>query len=235
MAIKHLNPHSGRLTAESAAAGMNAALRNARRLALDARGLLQSGSFPSAASLAALSIEESGKVSILRGLVLARGDAELRASWRAYRSHTKKNGAWILPQFVAKGARHLEELRTLFDSSSDHPEVLDSIKQVGFYTDCLGRAHWSEPGDVIDGDLARALVVTAEGLALEKTISVREVELWIEHLGPVWKGPIDWMKKALENWHAAMEAEGLVELGSVGFKQFLWGRETGPITPDSGV
>ncbi|MGM0985309.1 MAG: AbiV family abortive infection protein, partial [Pseudomonadota bacterium] len=48
-------------------------------------------------SLATLSIEESGKVSILRAMSLARDEKELKEEWRRYRSHTNKNVQWILP------------------------------------------------------------------------------------------------------------------------------------------
>ena len=93
------------LTIEQVAAGMNAATANARRLAQDARALLASGRFPTAASLAALSIEESGKVVILRRFLTA-GPDDIKGLWKEYRSHTKKNINWILPQLVAQGARH---------------------------------------------------------------------------------------------------------------------------------
>lgn len=210
---------------------MNVALRNARRLALDARRLLEAGSPPSAASLAALSIEKSGKMSILRGLVLAHSHSELRESWRDYRSHTKKNAAWILPHLAARGVSNLEGFRPIYDSKSNHPGLLDSVKQLGFYTDC----HRSEPAEVIDEGLAQSLVATAELLALEKTISAREVELWIEHLGPVWKGPMDWTKKAVENWHGAMVAEGLLELTSLPIGEFLSERGATPDSSGPGV
>jgi AbiV family abortive infection protein len=236
VAKTRLNQYSGRLSAERATLGMNAALRNARRLAVDARRLLDAGSPPAAASLAALSIEESGKVSILRGLVLARNDSELRESWREYRSHTKKNVAWILPDIAAKGVNNLEGFRPIFDSNSNHPQLLDSIKQLGFYTDCLGDGNWSEPAEVIENGLAQSLVATAELLSLKKPITVREVQLWIEHLGPVWKGPIDWMKKAVEHWHAAMVAEGLLEhTSTVPIGEFLWERDPTPNSTGPGV
>ena len=38
----------------------------------------------------------------------------------------------------------------LVSGDSDHPYVLDQLKQIAFYTDCLGDAHWSIPDEVID-------------------------------------------------------------------------------------
>ncbi len=86
---------------------MNAARANAKRLVEDARRLLDKGCHASAAALAILAIEEAGKVSILRALSVARDDQDMKETWRDYRSHAKKNMAWILPQLAAQGARDL--------------------------------------------------------------------------------------------------------------------------------
>ena len=94
---KKLNAYRGRLTPAEIATGMNAAAKNARRLSEDAESLLAAGRFPTAASLATLAIEEAGKVSILRELALAQSDAEALEVWRSYRSHSRKNVAWLLP------------------------------------------------------------------------------------------------------------------------------------------
>ena len=68
---KKLDAYRGRLDASQVATGINAAIENAKRLADDASLLLEVGRFPTAASLSILSIEESGKVSILRALSVA--------------------------------------------------------------------------------------------------------------------------------------------------------------------
>lgn len=207
-----LNPYRGPLTIEQIAAGMNAATINAKRLAQDARLLLDNKRWPTAASVATLAIEESGKVVILRRFLTASAD-DIKGLWRAYRSHTKKNINWILPELVAKGARRLEDFRPIVDGASDHPEVLDATKQMGFYTDCLGNVHWSLPSEVVDETLAKRLVAAAEILSPERNVSVRELELWVEHLGPVWNKNPDWMKQALVNWYGAMQADGLAPAG----------------------
>ena len=89
-------------------------------------------------------------MTVLRELALASDEKALADCWRSYRSHTKKNIMWLLPQLVAEGARKLDDFRSLFDENSDHPYILDLVKQIGFYTDCLGNAHWSIPEEVID-------------------------------------------------------------------------------------
>jgi AbiV family abortive infection protein len=191
---------------------MNAATANARRLAQDARALFSNERFPSAASLAALSIEESGKVVILRRFLTA-GPDDIKSLWKEYRSHTKKNINWILPQLAAQGARRLEDFRLIVDDSSDHPRVLDATKQIGFYTDCFNQAHWSVPAEVIDRELAKGLVTAAEVLAPERVVAVLELELWAKHMKPVWNKKVEWMQQALVNWYSDMQAAGLAPAG----------------------
>ena len=205
-------PYRGPLDSAQIAAGMNLATSNAARLASDARLLLENKRWPSAASIAALSIEESGKVVILRRFLTAT-DEEAKSLWKSYRSHAKKNTNWILPDLVAKGAKSLEDFRPMIDGTSDHPAILDSIKQLGFYSDCLGSARWSDPESIVDEALATQLVKTAEILSPARVVTVRELELWVKHMAPVWNQSVDWMKTALVNWYAEMQAEGLVPSG----------------------
>src|SRR5882724_4716347 len=107
MTKKRFDQFKGRLSAGGIAAGINAARRNASRLACDARLLLTQKRFPSACALAVLAIEEAGKASVLREIALARSDEELKDAWRQYRSHTSKNRMWPIVEFVAGGARKL--------------------------------------------------------------------------------------------------------------------------------
>jgi AbiV family abortive infection protein len=219
---KKLDTYQGNLTTAQVAEGMNAAVRNAQRLAEDAKTLLDARRFPTAASLAILAIEEAGKISILRALVLARTNDELAETWKQYRSHTSKNVGWLLPQLVAKGARKLDDFRPLFEKDSDHPYVLDQVKQIGFYTDCLGKAHWSLPDDVVDENLARTLVEIAKIFVRKDEHTEKELELWVEHIGPVWKKEPALMKQALVSWYAAMQQVGLVPAGSNQMDQFVY-------------
>lgn len=208
---RHLSSYSGRLTIHQIATGINAARRNAHRLAEDAQLLFDKERYPTAAALAILSIEEAGKESILRQLVLATVDNELRTSWKDFRSHTKKNAMWLLPQLVSEGARRLDDFRKLFEEEAEHTFLLDMIKQVSFYTDCLGKAHWSEPSDVIDKSLARLLLDVAKIFLKDREITTKEVELWIKHMGPMRDKPFTEQKKALLNWYAELQEFGLTD------------------------
>lgn len=221
MMKKRLDQYKGRLTASQIAEGTNAALANAKRLRDAASLLLESQNYPLAASIAALAIEESGKVPILRSLAVARTDEEVALYWREYRSHTRKNVMWLLPQLVAQGARRLDDFRSLFEEDAEHPFLLDQVKQIGFYTDCLGNAHWSVPTKVIDAKLATLLVRTALVFARPKEVTVTEIELWIKHIGPVWKGPKELMEHALVQWYKEMQEKGLVEGEENAMEKFI--------------
>ena len=202
---------------------MNAANRNATRLATDAKLLLENGSFATAASLAALSIEESGKGGILRGLAMVKDAGHAQSEWLKYRSHTKKNQAWILPGLVSRGARLLDDLAPLFAEDAEHPQLLDQIKQIGLYTDCLGDAHWSEPDKVVSEELARNLVATASLLARQREISTEEIELWIEHFQAVAGRSVDWVNRGLVLWYRACVERGLIEGDETAMEKFIYG------------
>ncbi len=213
---KKLNQYGNRLSPAHIAAGMNATAHNARRLYEDAFLLMKEKRYPSVVALSVLSIEESGKTSILRQLAVAQTEEEITKCWRDYRSHTKKNAmGGFIDFFLGKGARKLEDFRPLFDENSDYPFALDQVKQISIYTDCLGVANWSIPTEVIDEKLATSLLMTADILSRQKEkqdVTVKEIELWIKHMGPVWvKKDMGEMERALVEWHEDMQKHGLAE------------------------
>ncbi len=196
-----IQQYAERLTPAMAASGIETAMSNARSLLSDAILLLENGRWARAASLAILAIEEIGKPSILRGILLARNEKELRDEWRNYRNHCKKNLMWIIGDLANRGAKHLEDLRPIFDEGSDHGATLDAMKQLCCYSDAYGRCNWSLPDKAIDEKLARSLVQIAKILAPEEgsgaLTSEAELELWVKHMSPVWKGEMATMKAAL--------------------------------------
>ncbi|MDE0149323.1 MAG: AbiV family abortive infection protein [Rhodospirillaceae bacterium] len=200
--------YRGALRPPQIASGINAARRNARRLADDAKLLLEADRYPTAAAMAVLSIEESGKITILRQFA-SIPDTERKRLWREYQSHQKKNVMWILPDLVASGARDLDSLAPAADTSGEHTALLDQIKQISLYTDCLGNAHWTEPEKVIDREVANRLVSTADLLARSSFTTETEIELWKKHMAPVYGAPMDVQKAALVNWFSAMKENGL--------------------------
>jgi AbiV family abortive infection protein len=223
MLKKKLNQYKGKLSSSQIADGMNAAIRNAKRLANDAELLLKEKRYSSATSLAILSIEESGKLSILRRLSVSKNDKEIKDCWKDYRSNIKKNVAWILPHLLKSGARKLEDFRPIFNKS-DHPYILDQVKQISFYSDCLSDdVNWSVPEKVIDEEIAKNFVKLAKVFLAKKEVTDIEIELWIKHLGPVWKKNMKWMEKALVNWYREMQECGLYPEDTNKMEDFIKG------------
>jgi len=206
---KHLDSYKGKLNQDQIAEGINVAIKNSHRLSEDAQILLNACRYPSAASIAILSIEESGKVTILRRLAIAETDDEISRIWRDYRSHTKKNILWLMPHLIMKGARKLNDFRPLVEHEAEHPSLLEQIKQISFYTDCLGEAHWSEPTEVIDKDLATMLMQIAKIFAVKNKVTTKEVELWVKHIGRTKEGTFKEQEESLLNWYAEMQELGL--------------------------
>jgi len=216
MASKKLLPqYDGPLSPRQAANGIAAAVANARALVEDAEALLEKRRWPRATALAVLAIEEAGKPTIIRSILLARDEKERREEWKAYRSHTKKNLAFILPELVGQGARSLDDLAPIFDPESNHGHVLDTLKQIGFYSEAGGDCNWSRPDNVINESLARSIVSAARLLASAggaAMSSEAELELWIKHLKPVWKSEAAFeVKQALAACYAEAEASGLLQ------------------------
>jgi AbiV family abortive infection protein len=207
MAQRALTQYRGHLSATQVTEGMNAARLNAIRLAEDAKLLLESGRFASAASLAVLSLEESGKPMILRRLLTCMTDADLNEVWKAYRKHTDKNILSLLPEFISKGTgTTLQSLKALFTSDTElQRSQVDVIKQLGFYTDCCGdKGHWSIPVETIEDGLATALVTLAEVAARNREETTeQELSLWVAHMQTGNNRP------NLLNWAAAMVEAGL--------------------------
>jgi len=217
MTKDQLNPYSGVLELASIANGMNAARRNAIRLANDAEALLERGSFATAAALAILALEECGKNSILRHMAMSAAPESTKL-WREYRSHTSKNFLSMATDIMHRGGRRLEDFLECCSSAGQKDrEVIDALKQVAIYTDCLGNAHWSEPANVISQNIASAFVRDAKLMAeSENDVSVRELELWRKHLGDAKSFT------GLCEWALAMEEENLRPAGfAEKFKGFI--------------
>jgi AbiV family abortive infection protein len=213
---KPLTQYVGPLSPKQAAEGIAAAYDTALALVQDAELLVEHGRWPRAVALAALAIEEAGKANILRGLLLARTEEERRDDWRDYRSHTKKNVAYILPELVSDGARSLDDLDPLVDPNSDHGQLLDTCKQLAFYSEAVvgvQPCNWSTPAKTINEAFARSLVATAKIFASGEhaMTSEAELELWVRHLRPVWKvAPAYEVKQAMAACYAEAEATGVL-------------------------
>ncbi|MGX9243417.1 AbiV family abortive infection protein [Pantoea dispersa] len=217
---KKLNQWKNTLSLEKIVQGMNAAASNAGRLLDDASALYELKRFPSSTSLAILSIEEAGKIPILRGLALVKDGAEVKSAWQSYRSHTKKNAAWTFLDAFENGSRKLTDFSKLYDDDSEHPQILDHVKQISFYTDCLGNAHWSIPDEIINEELARTIIESAKPLIPKRAFSLKEMQIWVKFMAPAYKGDLEKNKTALKDYFRAMVSEGLLS-DEYDFESFL--------------
>ena len=221
MKSARLPQHRGGLSYSQIAVGMNLAVANAHRLWSDAALLAEHGRTPSAVALAILSIEESGKVPLLRQLALATDDTERREFWKAYRSHRQKNTLWIFGQLVAKGGRTLEDLRSIVDPDSDHPDTLDNLKQLCLYTDCFIDGKWSSPNNLAISEIAPYLLTMAKVLSEAREVTSVEVELWQKHLLSVKDGTFESSKRAVADWYAELQLRGLATVSTDELEAFL--------------
>ena len=195
-----LTQYSGVLTPSQASKGIDAARRNGRSLLDDAILLFENNRWPRSAALSILTIEEEGKIPLIRELLLARSQKELNKSWKSYRSHVKKNVLAAMIDYVRDNPK-LEDFRPIYSPDADFPQRLDAVKQISFYSDCLGDVNWSLPEEVVDQQLAHSLLTTARALvpisecAME---SSAELQIWVKHLKGIWPdAPMEDMKKAL--------------------------------------
>ena len=221
MSAKKFTQHRGPISLAMIAEGMNVARTNAKRLFDDASALHEVRRTHSAAALAILSIEESGKISILRQMVLCENEDEWRQSWKNYRSHTSKNVAWIVGELAAKGAKTLDELRPIVDADSDHPNVLDNLKQLCLYTDCVNNSKWTSPDAMEMKELAPYLLLMAKAFIKGSDVTEKELQLWRFHVLPAKHGSFEESKRAVANWWADMRANGLSSATEEEIEAFL--------------
>lgn len=205
-----------KLTPISAAEGIRLANENAFSLLKDAELLYDNNRFERCVALSILAIEELGKSSIIRSILLTDDPKELKKEWQNYRKHTEKNISWIVPELISKGAKKLEDFRIINDPKNGHGQTLDSLKQLAFYTDAITLKKWSTPHNVIDKELAKDILYIAKIMSKKGDDVIdneKMLELWVKHMRPVWKSEMSEMKQGLINYY--LEAETL-ELISVG-------------------
>jgi hypothetical protein len=84
-----------------------------------------------------------------------------------------------------------------------------------------------QPGSP-NGNLASMLLSAAEVLVHGREIQTQEIDLWIQHLQPVWKSSKESMEKALFEWdkvfrsHGLAESSGSLEVLQGGHQSTVW-------------
>lgn len=204
---KKINQYKGKLSATETANGMNIAEQNAFRLVEDATILLDSKRYPTACSLAVLALEELGKIVLLRVMALTTSDSERVEFWKSYRSHTDKNILWLMQVFTIIRSKFSDDSKSIFNEASDNSIKFDQVKQLGFYSDCLGKSLWWNPSK-INKDTARKFVKFAKRLAKNNKHTEKEIEIWCKYMGPLWKSK-NYNKQAMNDCSDALEKVGI--------------------------
>jgi AbiV family abortive infection protein len=172
--------YKGFILPEQCAEGINLARENARRLIDDARLLFAAKRYPSAAQLAILAIEESGKEAILRSLAAAEADDEAKARWEEYRQHSKKNIRWVAPGLADRGHSFREMLAATTDPQL--ARVIERFKQLATYTDCVNQGVWRSPANFVNRAAAADLIDRAERLSAKlPPVTGKEIEISARH------------------------------------------------------
>lgn len=191
----------------------NGALENAKLLYEDAKLLYDNEKYARAISLAILSIEESGKPSIIRSILLEDDPKELSKLWKSYRRHQDKNSMWIIPELILNGAKKIDDLRKVVDKDSDHFQILDDLKQLCFYSDVFTKGKLSIPQNVATKEIAQSIVEIARINIKEVLFTEESLEIWVKHLKPVWKREMHKMKLAVKNCYLELETKKIIEDG----------------------
>ena len=208
--------YKSKLDVKSAASGIKLANENAADLFEDAKLLYDNKRFERSVAISILSIEESGKPSIIRSILLTDNPKELKKEWQNYRKHIEKNASWIFPDLVSKGVSKLDEFKPLFDKQSDHNQTLENLKQLSLYTDLFSSKKWSSPKQVVDKSTAKSILEIAKIMSIKNDCGINSQEgltLWIKHLKPVWKQEMYKMKEALINCYNEAEEIGIIKKG----------------------
>ena len=115
----------------------------------------------------------------------------------------------LVLDLVRRGAKRLSDFGNLFTETTYFDrQTCDIIKQLGFYTDCCGDAHWSSPAEVIDEGVAIPLVQFAVALTKgDEVVTTEELELWAMYMSA------GMTQQNLLRWCQAMVAAGLKQPG----------------------
>ena len=137
------------LTADEAYQGILHSLDNARDLLVDARILLEGNRWPRAVSLSVLALEEVGKANVIRLILIAGPDSQLRKLWGHYYRHISKSllTLYSIIQFMHSGTDPSASLNACIEFGLDFSDGLDELKQDGFYSDYVDPGLWQSPSE----------------------------------------------------------------------------------------
>lgn len=173
---------------------------NAARLARDAKLLLESGRFPSAAMMAVMALEEISRVFHPIEILTAGSDRQRQQAWKTFR------GIW----HAFPWAVFARDERLMSDAELD--AMLSFIRMLGRRSECIEPGIWIDPGELITAALAASIVTIAESFCA-KPISLGSVEVWME-LAKSLPANIS-TRASMRKFQAALESKGLMAEASM--------------------
>jgi len=184
---QNVNRYAGTLTADDAAAAIQAARLNALDLADSAELLYTLKRFAHSVALGTLAIEEAGKVPLLFSIFLRMGDDHGKI-WKSYRLHPAKTASLnigvearvraIFPEIDSSEAREIGR-------AGPTPEELEVDKQRAVYSDCLnvdGKFVCHLPRNIDWREQAWERLCEVQALAHGlRDYTPEELEIWKRH------------------------------------------------------
>lgn len=215
---KDATPHVAGLTANQAAAAMQAARLTVLDLMDSAELLYTHNRFAHSLAVSTLAIEEAGKLPLLQSIFLGFGGDQI-GLWKSYRSHRAKTGGLnvaiqariraTFPQIPVAEARAIGDV-------GPTPKELETNKQRAVYSDCLTMD--SEfvchlPRNVDWRQQAWERLCEAQAIVHGlRDYSPEELEVWVRHAKAARELGGD-LRSMLQALHKELLKEGFVKEG----------------------
>ena len=193
-------PYKGALSSEAASQGIKVVQANAARLARDAKLLLESQRYASAAMVAVMALEEISRVAYPVEILTAGNGRRLADSWYRFRK-----GEHLFPWAILA---HQERL--LDDSELN--AMLSFVKKLGLKAECIEPGLWIDPGELVSAEFAASVVGIAQSLCTGP-ISQESVDVWVQLVGSLPKNAST--KVIMKKFQSALESKGLVAQASM--------------------
>jgi AbiV family abortive infection protein len=141
---------------------LNAAHRNAKRLALDAKRLFDAGSYSTAMGLAVLALEEHGKAMLMVQVALHRDAKQKAATWRDFYKHRPKVFGQLMRERFRQ-CKTAQDLETAWAATEERVQYVDeNLKQAAFYVGVNEAGDVSEPAKAFPKERVEHFVRAAE-------------------------------------------------------------------------
>lgn len=158
--------YNDKLTIPEIAAGIEATIANMEALVEAARLLLDAGNAGPAFGLAVMSLEEAGKLHVLRAMCQRGGvpNAQWRKLWASFRSHQYKSSGGLMDSYSDDVRGDPETVLELALGHAESTDQVEAARQWSFYVDFDAATRtWNRPPE-FDEQKALDALGTAEAV-----------------------------------------------------------------------